>query len=186
MFESLAIFASVGSSGEGLTLLADDCLNFDAVFSGDLRKGLSMRPGGVIDILGIFSIFLGTGGLILQLNSFWVYRRFRKLERDGVEGEATITRWAPAGGQMRLYLKVCLPEGREADEFEEVMLEPVGSPGDVVAVIYDPERPTRAKTGARKDIDYRAERLAVFIFGYGGLALFVAGIVMVALSRPFF
>ncbi|MFK0155451.1 DUF3592 domain-containing protein [Streptomyces sp. NPDC090493] len=79
-----------------------------------------------------------------------------------------------------------LQEGGAAVEFSEVMLDPVGSPGDVVPVIYDPENPTRAKTGGRKDIDYRGERLAVFLMGYGGLMLFVAGIVMVALSRPFF
>lgn len=144
------------------------------------------KPGGVVDILGIFFIFLGTCGLLIQLNSFWVYRTLRRLEKSGVEGEATITRWEPVGGQMRLYFQVCLPEGESAAEFEEVMLEPVGSPGDVVPVVYDPENPTRGKTGVRKDIDYRDERLMVFLFGYGGLTLFVAGIVMVALSRPFF
>ncbi|WOX11826.1 DUF3592 domain-containing protein [Streptomyces sp. N50] len=145
-----------------------------------------MRPGGPVDLLGIFFIFLGTCGLLIQLNSFWVYRRLRRLERAGVEGEATVARWEPVGGQMRLHLQVSLPEGESAGEFEEVMLEPVGSPGDVVPVIYDPEQPSRAKTGGRKDIDYRGERLAVFLMGYGGLALFVAGIVMVALSRSFF
>ncbi|MFK0287157.1 DUF3592 domain-containing protein [Streptomyces sp. NPDC090499] len=140
----------------------------------------------MVDLLGIFFIFLGTGGLLIQLNSFWVYRRLRKLERSGVEGWATVARWEPVGGQTRLYLQAPLQEGGAAVEFSEVMLDPVGSPGDVVPVIYDPENPTRAKTGGRKDIDYRGERLAVFLMGYGGLMLFVAGIVMVALSRPFF
>ncbi|MFI1794770.1 hypothetical protein ACH40D_41210 [Streptomyces olivaceoviridis] len=31
----------------------------------------------------------------------------------------------------------------------------------MVPVIYDPEKLSRAKTGARKDIDYRDERLMV-------------------------
>lgn len=145
-----------------------------------------MRPGGVVDLLGILFVFLGTCSLILQLNSFWDYRRLRKLERSGVEGAATIARWEPVGGQMRLYLQVRLSGGGSSGEFEEVMLEPIGSPGDEVPVIYDPERPTRARTGTRGDIDYRDERMMVFLFGYGGLALFAAGILMVALSRPFF
>lgn len=141
------------------------------------------EPGGPIDLLGILFVFLGTIGLIMQLQSSFDYRRLRRLERVGVEGEAAISRWEPAGGRMRLYLQVCLPEGRPAGEFEEVMLEPAGSPGDVVPVIYDPEKPTRAKTGTRGDLDYRAERLAVYLFGGGGGALFVAGVVMIFLVR---
>ncbi|MEU6192987.1 DUF3592 domain-containing protein [Streptomyces sp. NPDC047061] len=163
----------------------DRCLISPAI-EGCFEGGFPVRPGGAIDLLGIFFIFLGTCGLLIQLNSFWVYRRLRKLERDGVEGEATVRRSEPAGGQVRLHFQVCLPDAEPVAEFEEVMLEPVGSPGDVVPVIYDPEKPTRARTGARKDIDYRGERLTVFLMGYGGLTLFVAGIVMVALSRPFF
>ncbi|MEW1780117.1 DUF3592 domain-containing protein [Streptomyces sp. NPDC086777] len=141
------------------------------------------EPGGPIDLLGILCVILGTVGLILQLQSAWDYRRLRRLERQGVEGEATITRWEPVRGQMRLYLQVSLPEGRSAGEFEEVMLEPVGSPGDVVPVVYDPEMPTRAKTGTRGDIDYKDDRLVVHLFGGGGGTLFVAGVVMIFLVR---
>jgi hypothetical protein len=141
------------------------------------------EPGGPIDLLGILFVFLGTIGLIMQLQSARDYRRLRRLERDGVEGEAAITRWEPVRGQVRLYLRVCLPEGRSAGEFEEVMLEPVGSPGDVVPVIYDAEKPTRAKTGTRRDLDYKDDRLVVYLFGGGGGTLFVAGLVMIFLVR---
>ncbi|WP_428957324.1 hypothetical protein [Streptomyces sp. cg35] len=144
------------------------------------------KPGGVIDLLGIFFVFLGTCGLLMQVGSLGIYRKLRKLERRGVEGEATVTRSWPVRGSVRVIFRIHLPEGRAVAEFNEVQLDPVGSPGDVVAVIYDPKKPTRAKTGGRKDINYRAERLAVQLLGGGGLALFVAGIVMVALARPFF
>lgn len=35
--------------------------------------------------------------------------------------------------------------------------------------------------GFLKGIDYRAEKLAVFCFGYGGLVLFVSGVVLLIL-----
>jgi hypothetical protein len=92
------------------------------------------KPGGVVDILGIFFVFLGTCGLLIQLNSFRVYRTLRRLERSGVEGEATVTRWEPVGGQMRLYFQVCLPEGESAAEFAEVMLEPAGFAGSASGI----------------------------------------------------
>ncbi|WP_437026086.1 hypothetical protein [Streptomyces bungoensis] len=121
---------------------------------------------------------------MVQLQSFWDYRRLRKLERSGVEGEATVVRRHPVRGHERYFLAVKLPDGSSADEFSEEHWQPIGAPGAVLPVIYDPAQPKRATTGARKDIDYKAERFAVYVMGGGGLTLFVAGCVMVALVRP--
>ncbi|WP_460068751.1 DUF3592 domain-containing protein [Streptomyces sp. YKOK-I1] len=134
--------------------------------------------------MGAFFVFLGTCGLIIQLQSLWDYRRLRRLERHGVEGEATIVRTQPARGlTLRFFFAVRLPGGESGGEFSEVLLEPVGSPGDVVPALYDPGDPRRAKTGTRGSIDYKAERAAVYLFGGGGGALFVAGIVILFLTR---
>ena len=142
------------------------------------------EPGGPIDLLGILFVILGTAGLLVQLQSFRDYVRLRRLERHGVEGEATIVRTEPSRGLLlRFFFKVKLPGDQPGGEFSEVLLEPIGSPGDVVPAIYDPGKPQRAKTGARGDIDYRGERLAVYLLGVGGGTLFVAGNVMIHLAR---
>ncbi|MDX2648225.1 hypothetical protein PV341_32580 [Streptomyces sp. PA03-1a] len=140
------------------------------------------EPGGLIDLMGVFFVFLGTCGVLIQLHSFWVYRRLWKLERHGVEGAATIVRTEPARGLLRFFFEIKLPEGESGGEFSEVLLEPIGSPGDVVPAIYDPSKPQRTKTGTRGDIEYKGERLAVYLLGGGG-TLFIAGSVMILLVR---
>ncbi|MER6333472.1 DUF3592 domain-containing protein [Streptomyces sp. NPDC001034] len=148
-------------------------------------EGLSMgKPGGAVDLIGIIFIVLGTMGIFIQMTSFVVYRRLRILERVGVEGEAVVGRHDRMDGLHRIYFQVRLPEGRSGKEFYEKHLELIGEPGAVVPVIYDRRKPGRAKTGSRADIEYRAERFAVYLLGGGGLTLFVAGFVMVALVRP--
>ncbi|WP_129309460.1 DUF3592 domain-containing protein [Streptomyces sp. L2] len=142
------------------------------------------EPGGPVDLAGIFFVFLGTCGLLIQAQSFVDYRRLRRLERHGIEGEATIVRTAPGRGLLlRCFFAVKLPGDEAGGEFCEVLLEPMGSPGDVVAAIYDPSRPERAKTGTRGDIEYKGERLAVYLLGGGGGTLFVAGLAMIFTVR---
>lgn len=143
-----------------------------------------MKPGGFIDLAGIFFIFLGTTGLIFQLQDLMDYRRLRKLERRGVEGEATIVNRHSVKGHERYYFAVRLPDGESAGEFSEEHWTPLGSPGTVVPVIYDPQKPTRAKTGGRKDIDYKEARMYVYVLGGGGVALWVTGLLMLSLIRP--
>jgi hypothetical protein len=142
------------------------------------------KPGEPIDLLGLFFIFLGTVALAAQWGSFLDYRRLRKLERHGVEGEATITQRCAVRGHERYLFAVRLPDGASAAEFSEEHWKPLGQPGAVLPVIYDPAKPKRAKTGMRKDIEYRAERFAVYLLGGGGLTLFVGGLVMESLIRP--
>ncbi|MFR9789629.1 DUF3592 domain-containing protein [Streptomyces sp. MB22_4] len=142
------------------------------------------KPGGVVDLLGLLFMILGSMGVLIQLTSFATYRRLRILERSGTEGEAVVVRHDRMDGLHRVYLRVRLPEGGEGREFYERHRELIGGPGTVVPVVYDRRKPSRAKTGSREDYDYRAERLAVYLLGCGGLVLFVAGFVMVCLVRP--
>lgn len=118
-----------------------------------------------------------------MIGIFLDYRRLRNLARRGVEGEAVSTTQEYAGGgQYRVYYEVRLPEGEPKAEFHERQRGMVDL-GVVVPVVYDRRRPRRGKTGFLKDIDYRAEQLAVFVIGYGGVAMYVAGIVLLIMVK---
>ncbi|GAA4006768.1 DUF3592 domain-containing protein [Streptomyces sp. NBC_01352] len=126
-------------------------------------------------------VMAGFAAMIIQSTTFLTYHRLRNLVRHGVEGEAvSTTHDYYGGGRYRVRYEVLLLEGEPRAEFREVQRDQP-SPGMVVPVVYDRRKPRRAKTGFLKDIDYRAERILVFILGYGGLAMFVAGILLLTM-----
>lgn len=124
---------------------------------------------------------VGFIAVVAQISIFLTYRRLRNLARHGVEGEAVVTAQEYYGsGKQRVHYEVRLPEGEPRAEFQAVQRELPG-PGAVVPVVYDRRKPRRAKTGSLSDIDYRAERIVVFVLGYGGLAAYIAGIVLLVM-----
>ncbi|MGW0823339.1 hypothetical protein [Streptomyces sp. NPDC002845] len=131
--------------------------------------------GGLLEMVGF-------GAFVSQLGIFLTYRRLRNLARHGIEGEAVATTQEYYGsGKHRVHYEIRLPEGEPKAEFYALQRD-LPDPGTVVPVVYDRRKPRRAKTGLLKDIDYRPERLVVFVLGYGGLALFVAGFVLLTMT----
>ncbi|MDQ1047849.1 DUF3592 domain-containing protein [Streptomyces sp. V4I2] len=125
---------------------------------------------------------LGFAAMISHIGIFRDYRRLRNLARHGVEGEAVSTAQDYAGaGQYRVQYEVRLADGESKAEFhalQRVMAEL----GTVVPVVYDRTKPQRAKTGFLEDINYRPDQLSVFVFGYGGVAAYLMGVVLLVLS----
>lgn len=142
-----------------------------------------METSTVFLALGFALVFLATITLVVQLDSFLTHRLLSNLERHGVEGEAIARRQDVMAGQARVYFEVRLPEGEPRAEFYELFLTSPGPAGTVVPVVYDRRKPSRAKTGTRQEIDFRAERRLVQVMGGGGLVMFVAGVVLLFTAR---
>ncbi|MEU6377507.1 DUF3592 domain-containing protein [Streptomyces sp. NPDC046909] len=132
------------------------------------------------NMAGVGFTLVGLGALIcfLNLTGLLKFLKQRKLQRRGVEGEAFSERqeWIREG--HRVYYQIRLPEDsgrRRAPRFIEVGVEPRGPVGTTVPVVYDPSRPSRAKTGTLADIDLSEERVMVMFFWIPGLACVAVG-----------
>jgi hypothetical protein len=126
-------------------------------------------------------VVIGFGAAVSQVGIFLDYRRLRRLARFGVETEALAKSQEYAGaGKYRVSYEISVGGVDSKVEFDEIQRGEVVL-GSVVAVVYDRGNPRRGKTGFLRDIDYRAEKLAVFCLGYGGLVFFVAGVVLLAM-----
>ncbi len=132
---------------------------------------------------GVGFVLMGLGALIcfLDLTGLLKFLKRRNLQRHGVEGEAFSERqeWIREG--HRVYYQIRLPEDpsrRRVPRFIEVGVEPRGPVGSVVPVVYDPRKPSRAKTGTLADIDLSEERSLVMFFWVPGLTCIAAGAVL--------
>lgn len=127
-------------------------------------------------------VMVGFAAAVSQVGIFLKYRRLRRLARFGVETEALAKSQEYAGsGNYRVSYEISV-DGTDSKvdskvEFDDIRRGEIVL-GSVVAVVYDRGNPRRGKTGSLKDIDYRAEKIAVFCFGYSGLVVFVAGVVL--------
>ena len=142
-----------------------------------------MRDSTTGFVLSVIFQMVGFGAAVSMIGIFMTYRRLRNLARHGVEGGAVSTAQEYAGGgRYRVSYEVRLPEGEPRAEFHEDQPGMVDL-GVVVPVVYDRRKPGRGKTGFLKDIDYRADQLAVFVFGYGGVALYAVGIILLIMVK---
>lgn len=135
------------------------------------------------NIASVGIVLAGLGALIcfLDLTGLLKFLKQRNLQRHGVEGEAFSERqeWIREG--HRVYYQIRLPEapdGHRAPRFIEVGVEPRGPVGTVVPVVYDPRKPSRARTGTRADMEMSEERSLVLFFWVPGLTCVAVGAVL--------
>ena len=132
-------------------------------------------------VVACIMVMVGFAAAVSQAGIFLEYRRLRRLARFGVETEALAKSQEYAdSGNYRVSYEISVDGADSKVEFGEIQRGEVVL-GPVVAVVYDRGNPRRGKTGFLRDIDYRAERLAVFCLGYGGLVFFVAGVVLLVM-----
>ncbi|MGW1008385.1 hypothetical protein [Streptomyces sp. NPDC002520] len=104
------------------------------------------------NIAGVGFVLMGLGALIcfLDLTGLLRFLKLRHLQRHGVEGEAASMRQEWIRKRHRVYYPLRLPKDparRQVPRFIEVGVEPRGPVGTVVPAVYDPRKPSRAKTG---------------------------------------
>jgi hypothetical protein len=125
---------------------------------------------------------VGFGAAISQVSIFRTYRHLRNLALHGVEGEAVSVGQEYAGsGKYRVSYEI-RPAGSGSPAVFREVYAGMREAGETVPVVYDRRKPRRARTGFLGDIDYRAERLSVFVLGYGGAAVYVVGLVLLILN----
>lgn len=132
----------------------------------------SMEKSTFLFVAAVILEMVGFGAAVSQVGVFLDYRRLSRLARFGVETEALAKSQEYAGaGNYRVSYEIRVDAVNSKVEFRDIRRGEAVL-GSVVAVVYDRRNPRRGRTGFLEDIDYRAEKLAVFCFGYGGLVLF--------------
>lgn len=133
---------------------------------------------GVFFVVGTILVVVGFLAAVSPLGNLVDYRRLRALELRGVEGEAVSVSQDWKDGRFRVFYQVRLPEGAPRAEFYELsshIPEPLGT---VFPVVYDREKPARARIGTAEDIDSTAEGQIVKYVGGGGLLTLAVGLLL--------
>ncbi|MFE3638563.1 DUF3592 domain-containing protein [Streptomyces sp. NPDC059168] len=122
----------------------------------------------VLVVVGVVLVMVGLAAVVFTVGNLVEFLRLRALERRGVEGEAVSVLQDWMNRKYRVHYRVCLPEDGRDEQFYELSVKEPEPMGTVFPVVYDRKKPSRAKLGTRKDIDFATEGLIVkFAWGIG-------------------